>query len=145
MIVASPTATAAASPCVVPELDTVTIAGLDETQLADCVMFWVVPSLYVPIATSCCVRPTATDASTGVTTTLSSTAVVAVTVEVPAIPVVGSVAVMVAAPTVTAVATPEAPTAVDTVTRAGSDEVQLTAGVRVCVLPSVYVPVADSC
>ena len=56
MIVTVPAATPVANPVCCP---TVAIAVLDEVQLADVVRFFVLPSLYVPVAVNCWVEPAA--------------------------------------------------------------------------------------
>jgi hypothetical protein len=63
VIVVEPVAT----PVLKPALFTVAIVGEDEVHVAEAVRSWVVPSLYVPVALNCWVRPTTTDAETGVT------------------------------------------------------------------------------
>ena len=55
-----------------PPSDTVATVVSSEDQLTEPVMFFVLPSLYVPVAVICLVLPTATDGVTGVTVTLLS-------------------------------------------------------------------------
>ena len=55
-----------------PLSDTVATVVSSEDQLTEPVMFFVLPSLYVPVAVICLVLPTATDGVTGVTVTLLS-------------------------------------------------------------------------
>jgi hypothetical protein len=92
VIVAVPFATLVASPL----LFTVAIVVADEAHVAVPVRFWVVPSLYVPVAMNCCVYPAATDAVPGVTAIEANTGAVTVNVVEPWI--VPEAAVIVVAP-----------------------------------------------
>jgi hypothetical protein len=60
------------TPVTRPLSDTVATEVSSEDQLTDPVMFFVLPSLYVPVAVICLVLSTATDGVTGVTVTLVS-------------------------------------------------------------------------
>src|SRR2546426_1159184 len=55
------------TPLASPELFTAATAGLDEPQVAELVISCIVPSLYTPIAASCCVWPVAIAGVAGVT------------------------------------------------------------------------------
>lgn len=57
-----------------PVPETVATAGALEVQVAVEVRFWVVPSVYVPVAVNCLVRPLATDGLAGVTATETNNA-----------------------------------------------------------------------
>jgi hypothetical protein len=103
----------------------------EELQVTDVVRFWVVPSVKVPVAVNCWVRPSAMDGgSVGVTARDINTAGVIVRAVEPLIPVVGSVPVMVVAPTETLVARPLLSTALLMVAILGFDELQVRLVVR---------------
>jgi hypothetical protein len=103
------------------------------------VRFWVVPSVYVPVAVNCCVNPTGMVAFAGVTAIDVSAADATVSVVLPT--TVPEVAEMVVVPVATAVARPPAAM----VAVAVLDDAQVAEAVRFCVVPSVYVPVAVNC
>ena len=107
-------------------------------QVAVFVSTRVLPSLYVPVATRGSVVPMANDALAGVTASETSTACPTLSVADPLIE--PAVAVMIAVPTACPLANPPLlmPATVD-------DELQVTALVRFCTLPSLYVPLAANC
>src|SRR6266702_6854264 len=55
------------APLARPPAVTVATAVFDDTQVAELVSVWVLPSEYVPVAASCCVVPLAIDGFAGVT------------------------------------------------------------------------------
>ena len=116
VMVAVPAATDVARPLLL----TVAIEVLDEPQVTDAVISWVVPSEYVPVAVNCWVTPLGMVGSAGVTAMEDRFAEVTVRVVLPEI--VPEVAVMVAVPAAMAVARPLLLT-VDTDV---SDELQVT-------------------
>ena len=97
------------------------------------------PSVYVPVAVNCSVKPLARLGSAGVTAIEVTTAGVTVSVVVPL--TVPSVTVMVEEPVVNVEAKPLAEIVATTV----FDDAQATVSVRFCVEPSLYVPVAVNC
>ena len=126
-----------AKPVATPWLPTVLLMvarlGFDEVQVAEFVRFFVLPSLYVPVAENCCVPPTRTfavagvtaiDVNTGGTTARLAEAIWAL-----------SAAVIVAVPTPVDVAMPCVPRELLIVATARLDELQLTEPVTFCVLP----------
>ncbi len=121
VIVTVPAATPVANPVCCP---TVAIAVLDEVQLADVVRFFVLPSLYVPVAVNCWVEPAPIEAVPGVTAMELNTAAVTVNVADPLI--VPDVAVIVAVPCAMLVASPPLLTVATEV----ADEVQVALLVR---------------
>src|SRR5205085_185842 len=80
-----PTASVDTRPCEPAVFETVAIAADDVPHVAVVVSTCVVPSVYVPVATNCCVRPLAIDGLTGVTAIDTSAAAVTVSVVVPLI------------------------------------------------------------
>jgi len=137
MVIGPPAAAPVATPVFRP---TVAVLVSDEVQFTDAVRFWVLLSVYIPVAVNACVRPLAMEGLAGVTAMETKAAAVTVSCAVPDLLVLGSVAVMVTGPPAAApVATPVfRPTVAVLV----SDEVQFTDAVRFWVLLSVYVPVA---
>jgi hypothetical protein len=135
LIVAVPTALARAAPA---EL-TLTIAGADELHVAVLVRFCVLPSLYVPAAVNCCVSPAAIEGLAGVTLTEARTGEVTVSIAAPC--TVPEPAVIVVLPTIK----PPARPAALIVATEGADELHVADAVKACVLPSLYVPVAENC
>jgi hypothetical protein len=144
---ALPTRAALARPCEPTALETTTFAE-SEFQVTVVVMFAVLPSEYVPVATYCTVVPfAAVVIPAGFVVTAIDVRVAAVTVRstfgltinglVP-----GIVAVMFAVPTVRAEARPWVPVAFEIVATATVSEAHVTEVERSFVLPSVYVPVA---
>src|SRR6266851_8681541 len=79
-MVVDPVPTAVARPAV---LMVATPAAADELHVAVLVRFWVLPSLYVPVAVNCCVLPLAIDGFAGVTAMETSVAAVTVRVVLP--------------------------------------------------------------
>jgi hypothetical protein len=103
---------------------------LDEDQVTEVVMTLVVVSLYVPVATNCCVALLAMVGAVGVTAI--ETSVAAVTVSVTGgdvIVVAGIIAVMLVVPTATGVARPWGATLL-MVAVAGVDDAHVTWVVR---------------
>src|ERR1039458_9637300 len=135
LIVAVPTALATAAPVGL----TLAIADPDELHVAVFVRFCVLPSLYVPVAMNCCVSPAAIEALAGVTVTEARTGEVTVSVAVPC--TVPEAAAIVVLPTIKPLARPAALI----VATGSADELHVTDEVKACVLPSLYVPVAENC
>ena len=81
-IVVLPVATPAARPALV----IVATAVFAEAHVAELVRFWVLASLYVPVAVNCCVAPTAIEALAGVTATDTKAGAVTVNPVEPPIP-----------------------------------------------------------
>ena len=129
-MVALPTAKAVASPRGVLMLTVATLAS-DEVQLADAVMSCIEPSVKVPVAVNCCVRPTGIEGIAGVIAIDTNVAGVTVKLVEPVIE--PEVAMTLAVPRALLLARPAAPIVAIEV----SEEVQLTELVRSCVLPSV--------
>ena len=102
VIVVEPVASAEARPV----MQIVATATFDEVQATVPVRFWVVPSVNVPVAVNCCVRPLAMDGLPGVTAIDVTTAAVTVSVVVPL--TLPEVAVIVDEPVANAVAKPVA-------------------------------------
>jgi hypothetical protein len=115
------------------------IAVFDEVHVTDCVRFSVEPSVSVPIAVNCCVRPWAKVGSAGVTVMDATTAGVTVSVVLPLMP--PSVAVMVDMPVARVEAKPE----LEIVAIVIFTYIQITEFVRFSVEPSLKVPVATNC
>ena len=136
VMVVAPVALAVARPVL---LLIFAIVVLDELQVTDVVITWVVPSKNVPVAMNCWVTPTDTIGLAGVITMEDRGEEITVTVVLPKI--LPEVAVMVAVPPKTAVARP----VLLTVATDKLDEVQATAGVISRVVPSENVPVAINC
>jgi hypothetical protein len=134
-IVAVPTALARAAPA---EL-TLAIADADELHVAVFVRFCVLPLLYVPVAVNCCVSPAAIEELAGVTATEARTGEVTVSTAAPCM--LPEAAVIVVLPTIMPLARPAALI----VATVGADELHVTDAVKACVLPSLYVPVAENC
>jgi hypothetical protein len=124
------------TPVTSPLLLTVATEIFDEVQEHNCVISWVDPSLFIPMATNCWKAPTGMD---GITATDDRVAEVTVSVVVPEI--LPEVAVMLVAPAVTAVARP----LLLTVATEVLDELQLTCEVKSWLVPSENVPVAANC
>src|ERR1019366_4744196 len=138
-IVVVPKPANVANPCEPDTLLIVATLGPDELHAAVLVRVCVLASLYVPVAVNGCVVPTAIEAFPGVTAIDTSTAAVTVSVVEPVM--LPSVALMLEAPFATLVASPAALI----VATLGPDELHAAVLVRVCVLPSLYVPVAVNC
>src|SRR5215472_829891 len=126
-MVVAPCATVPANPAALM----VAAAVLEELQFTELVMFWVPPSVKVPVAANCCVRPAATEGFAGVT--LMDTTAGADTVRAAEPVTEPDDAVMLVLPTPSVVANPAALI----VATAGLPDAQPTVPVRFCVLPSV--------
>lgn len=118
---------------------TVRTPGLDELQSAVLEKSAVVPSVKMPLAVNCLVRPLARDRFPGVIDIVLKVACITVTVVLPDI--VPDVAVITAVPAETPVARPFA----SIVATAGSDEVHVADAVRSADVPSDKAPVAVNC
>jgi hypothetical protein len=140
-IVAEPVPTDVASPF---EPATLLIAATlvrPELQVTVVVMFWVLRSLYAPVAVNCCVAPSWIDGFAGVMAIEINVGATALTVRV-VVPLTGpNAACIVDDPTATLVARPET----EIVATEGFEELQVTEFVMVCIEPSLYVPVAVNC
>ncbi len=117
-------------------------AGFPDVHCAELVMFCVLPSEKVPVATNCIVVPGAIDAVNGEIEIAPNAAVV--TVKVALEEMLPEVAVTVDEPIPVAIASPKVPFAL-IATSDGLPDVHCTDAVRFCMLPSVKVPVAASC
>ena len=117
----------------------VAVVVLDETHTAVLVRFCVVPSLNVPVAVNCCVRPAGTLGFAGVTAIDCRAAAVTVNVVDPA--TFPDVAVIAVVPVPTPVATPAAVI----VATVGVPDDQVTLVEIFCVVPSLNIPVATNC
>ncbi len=104
VIVAAPSPTLLANPCVGAALLIVAAAGVSELHCTVSVMFCVLPSVYVPVAVNCSVVPSGIVGIAGVTAIETSTAGLTVSVVEPLI--VPDVAVTVVFPTTKLLATP---------------------------------------
>jgi hypothetical protein len=113
--------------------------GADELHVTDAVKACVLRSLYVPVAANCCVSPAAIEDLTGVTVTEARTGEVTVSTAAPCM--LPEAAVIVVLPTIMPLARPAALI----VATVGADELHVTDAVKACVLPSLYVPVAENC
>lgn len=102
----------------------------DELHVALLERFWVLPSLYVPVAVNCWVVPAAMDGLVGLIEIEVSTGAVTVSVADPLIE--PEVAVIVVAPRAIAVASPPL-----TVATEPTDELHVAVAVRFCVEPSL--------
>ena len=132
-----PAPTPRASPLVAVVSLTLATAEFDELQLTLPVMAWVVLSLYVPVATNCCLVDAAIVLLAGVTAIETNFGAM-VTLAEPLIPPI--LAFTDTAPLACAVRTPPAPT----VARPAGDVFQVTVEVRFWVLLSLNLPVAVS-
>jgi hypothetical protein len=117
----------------------VATAGDAELHCTVVVIFWVLPSVKVPVAVNCCCAPRAMLGKAGVTDTEARTAGVTVTLVEPVIP--ERLAVTRLLPTATLVANP----LLFTVTIVARCVVQAAVLVISSVLPSLKVPVAVIC
>jgi hypothetical protein len=118
---------------------TVAVAGVPDVHVTVAVMFWMLPSLYVPVAENCSVDPATIEGFAGVTAIDCSVAAVTVSTVEPEID--DDVAVMVEVPTPAPVASPDALI----VAVAVVPELHVTVPVKFCVEPSLKVPVAVNC
>src|ERR1700733_12704487 len=117
----------------------VAVVVVPDDQLTFDVRLCVEPSLNVPVAVNCCVAPLAIDGFAGVTAIDCSVAAVTVSKVEPEID--DDVAVIVEVPTPAPLARPAALIVAMVVV----PEVQVTLDVRLCVVPSLNVPVAVNC
>jgi hypothetical protein len=140
MTVATPSESAVASPFDPGAFDTETMPGDADVQVTVFVMFLVVPSLYVPVAASCCVVPSGRLLVAGVTAIERRRAAVTVRLAVPLTPAI--LAVIVAVPTPAAMATPLLPATLETLAIAFDELDHVASSVRSKVVLSEYVPVA---
>ncbi len=129
----------AATPVARPAAVMVATPVLEEAHVTCPVMFFVLPSEYVPVALNCCVAPVKIVGSAGVTAIDVSVAVCTVRTVLPVIPL--KVAEIVLVPAATPVARPAA-VMVETPV---FEEVHVTWPVMFCVVLSVKVPVAVNC
>lgn len=136
----TPSACAVTIPWVPAALETVATAPTVVAQVTLDVMFWVVPSLKVPVAVNWIVGVVARD-NAGSTGVIAMEAREAVTVDTDEPVMVPDVAEMVVVPPSLAVRMP----VVLTVATAVFDDVQVTPEVSACFVPSEKVPVATSC
>jgi len=120
-----------ATPVAKPPVAMVAVAVVPDAQVTEAVTFFVLLSLYVPVAVNCCVRPLAIDGFAGVTAIDCRGAAVTVsTVEPTTDP---DVALIVLVPTPAPVANPPVPI----VAVAVVPEAHVTCDVRFCVLLSL--------
>ena len=131
LIVAAPVPALVARPCVPATLLMLAMPRAEVLQITELVKFCWLPSVYVPVAVNCWVRPVGTDIFDGVTARDDSTGAVTVTLLVALI--VPSAAVTVAVLLLKVERNPEALI----VTTAGAEDVQVTALVKYLVLASV--------
>src|SRR5205823_4152375 len=117
----------------------------DDDHVTNVVMSAVVPSLYVPVATNCCVVPFGMLGDDGVTSMLFRTAAVTVNFVDPFTLDTVSVAVIVVVPGAIAVASPSESFALETVATPASEDDHVTVVVTSDVVPSLNVPVATNC
>jgi hypothetical protein len=135
LIVLVPTPMPVASP---PGLIVAT-ESVAEPQVTELVRFCMLPSVYVPVAANCCVKPFAIDGFVGVTAIDCSVGAVTVNVVLPTTN--PSVALIELMPTPAPVASPAAVIVATEVVA----EAHVTEPVKFCVLLSLYVPVATNC
>lgn len=134
-IVDEPTPT----PLARPVLEIVAMLVVREDQVTELVMFWVVPSLYLPVAVNWSVSPFAMEGFAGVTAI--DDRVAPVTVSIVEAVTEPDAAWIVDEPTAMALARP----AGETVATDGVSDDQVTELVRFWVLPSLKVPLAVNC
>ncbi len=118
--------------CAKPVKSTVATVGTLELQIAVLVRFWVVESVYVPVAVNCWVVPSAMDGLAGVMAIESNTA--AVTVKVVELETEPEVAVMFVVPVARLLASPFVPVLLLIVATVAVDELHCTVVVRSCVV-----------
>jgi hypothetical protein len=128
-----------AAPVARPPAVMVATAAFDETQVAELVRSWVLPSEYVPVAVNCSEFPLAIDGLAGLTAIDTNTGEPTVTAALPETPI--QPALICDVPCASPVASPLALT----VATAAFEETQVAELVRSWLLPSEYVPVAASC
>lgn len=139
VIVAVPSAVPVATPFDPLAFDTVAVPVADQVVVA--VTSRVDPSVYVPVAWKALVSPAATLGVEVDTVMLSSAGAVTVSDADPLSPVTGSVAVIVVVPMAVPVASPLEAAAFEMVAAPLLDA-HVAESVRLCVVPSLYVPVA---
>jgi hypothetical protein len=122
-----------------PPAAIVATLGVAETHVTVLVRFCVLPSLKVPVAVNCCVRPLATEGFAGATAIDCNVAAITVSVVLPL--TAPDVALMDEVPVATVVANP----VVLIVATLVVAEAHVAVPVRFCVLPSLNVPVAVNC
>jgi hypothetical protein len=138
-----PAPTPLANPFESLALEIVAADWVADRQVAVVVRSCVVESLYAPVATNCCCVPLAIDGVAGVTAIDTSVAAVTVSVVLPLIaPLVAEMTVV---PSATALARPAVPAALEIVAVAVVADAHVTVAVRLCVVASLYVPVATNC
>jgi hypothetical protein len=138
-----PVAAPLAKPSLPLAFEIVAVAVVAEAHVTVVVRSCVVASVYVPVATNCCVVPLAIDGFVGVTAIETSVAGVTVSVVEPT--TVSSVALMVVLPVVAPLARPCEPAAFEIVAVVVLVEAHRTLSLMSCVVASVYVPVATNC
>jgi len=136
-----PAATAVASPMLPAVLPMVATAVLEELQVTDEVISFVVPSEKVPMALNCWEVSMAIAGLSGWSVIFTSEMTVKM-VEAETFP---NIAVICAEPAATAVAAPTLPAVLLMVATAALAELQVTDEVKFCVVPSENVPVAVNC
>jgi hypothetical protein len=134
VMIVEPAATELASPLEPAALLTVATPAADEPQVTTVVRFCVVLSEYVPVAVNCRAVPLTMLGLDGVTAI--DTRVAEVTVSVVDPDIIPDVAVIVVEPVVTEVASPLEPAALLIAATPATDEFQVTAVVRFCVVLS---------
>ena len=144
LIVADPIPAPVATPFDPAVLENRVTAESEDPQVTVPVRSRVVESVYVPVAVSCCLAPSAMEGSGGVIASEVRRAAVTVKAVLIEMPVPGSVTVMVVVPVAVVEATPAAP-AVATVATSTIEDDHLTLAVMSCVVESVYVPTAVNC
>ena len=108
------------------------VAAVAEAHVTMAVRFCVVPSLYVPVATNCCLVPFAIDGVAGVTAIDTSVAAVTVSVVMPlTAPLVAEMTVV---PAATAMANPFEPAASEIVAVVAVADAHVADVVRSCVV-----------
>jgi hypothetical protein len=139
LIVTVPGATEVTSPLLPPELLTVAKAEFEDAQFACTVRSWVEPSLKLPLVFRFTLTPTGIEVLEGATLIEIKVALVTVSIVVPVTKPV--VALIVLTPGAT-------PCAlgfwVPIIATLGFEEAQVTNPFRLCVLPSVKVPIAEN-
>jgi hypothetical protein len=141
-MVALPAAVAVTNPLLPAALLTSTIAVPEETQVAEVVISWAVPSEKTPVAVRCALVLLASEELGGVMTIEVSTGGVIVMIADPETP--PKLATTVALPTPVPVTRPLVGAVLLTIATDGFDEPQFTKAVRSSVVPLEKFPVAMS-
>ncbi len=128
-----------AAPLARPEPEIVAAVMFVDDHATVVVRFFVLPSLYVPVAVNCCVAPKVMEGFMGVTAIETKLGATTVNVAEPVIEL--DVAEMFVVPAETLLAIPLLPIPATL----GDEELHVEVVVRSLVLPSVYVPVAVNC